>query len=234
MAATVETFPSGGAALPLDVFMPTAAGKAPFVLVLHGSFGMDPPYGDDIVSFAEALAENGIGAAIPYYLKATGDAPGLGVVHVLMADKITAKHLKWRQASRDALTAMAGDARVDAARIGVLGFSLGGDLALSLGMDPPAAVAVRCVVDFFGPTHLLDPNWSRLPPTQIFHGDADRLVHISHSERLRDGLLAAGRAKDADFFYEVKKDEDHGFKNPALTESRDRTVEFFNAILQGP
>jgi dienelactone hydrolase len=234
MAASAETFPSGGASLPLDVFMPTDGGKAPFVLVLHGSFGMDPPYGADIVSFAEALVENGIGAAIPYYLEATGDAPGYGVVHLLEADKITAQHLKWRQACRDALTAMAGDARVDAARMGVLGFSLGGDLALSLGMDPPAALPVRGVVDFFGPTHLLDPNWSRLPPTQIFHGSKDHLVNIRHSQLLKAGLEAAGRTMGIDFFYEVKAGEDHGFKDPALTQSRDRTVEFFNAILQGP
>ncbi|HEV7658681.1 MAG TPA: dienelactone hydrolase family protein [Allosphingosinicella sp.] len=232
MAANHEAFTSGGKLLPLDVFMPAAAGRAPFVLVLHGSFGMDPPYGDDIVSFAEALAENGVGAAIPYYLKATGDAPGLGVVALLASDTITAKHLTWRQASSDALTAMAGDARVDPARMGVLGFSLGGDLALSLGIGPPAAAPVRGVVDFFGPTHLLDPHWSRLPPTLIFHGKEDRLVDIGNSKRLDAGLKAAGRAKGTDFFYEVDG-EGHGFKDPALTQSRDRTLEFFNAILQG-
>jgi dienelactone hydrolase len=75
MAASAETFPSGGASLPLDVFMPTVAGKTPFVLVLHGGFGIGPEYGAGILPFAEAPTENGVDAAIPHCRDATGDGP---------------------------------------------------------------------------------------------------------------------------------------------------------------
>ena len=140
----------------------------------------------------------------------------------------------WRQACCDALTAMAGDSRFDAARMGVLGFSLGGHFALSLAMDPPAAAPVRGVADFFGPTLWLDPHWSRLPPVQIFHGEDDEVVKPSESERLVSALKLAGRKEGTDFFHKVYEGQKHGFNGTALTESRDRTVEFFKTILLGP
>jgi len=232
MSATVESFASGGRLLSLDVFMPAAPGKVPVVLVLHGSFGMLPKYRADIVSFADALVVGGIGAAIPHYLDATGDGPALPMDRESLARVINAKHLLWRGACGDALTALAGDARFDATRIGVLGFSLGGYLALSLAMDPPAAAPVRAVVDFFGPTDLLDTRWSSLPPVHVFHGTDDLVVNIAQSKRLVSGLTAAGRKEGTDFFYTEYEKQGHGFTDPRLTESRGLTVEFFKSLLQ--
>lgn len=227
MTASVETIASAGKSLAVDMFEPaTAAGPAPLVLILHGSFGMLPQYRGDILSFAEALAEKGIGAAIPHYLDSTDTAPGVAVF-----DEIDAKSPVWRSACADVLAALAADARFDSGRIGLLGFSLGGFLALSLAMDPPAAVRPRGVVDFFGPTDRLDPHWSRLPQTSIFHGDKDPLVPVSHSDRVAAGLASVGRRKDTDFFYEVYPGQGHGFDGAVLTDSRDRTVEFFATIL---
>lgn len=232
MTALPDTFPSGGKSLPLDVFMPAAPGEVPAVLILHGSFGMLPLYRADILSFAEALVEIGIGAAIPHYLDSTGDGPALPMDPGSLARVIDANHLLWRQACLDALTAMAGDVRFDAARLGVLGFSLGGYLALSLAMDPPAAAPVRGVADFFGPTDKLDTNWSRLPPALIFHGDEDPLVNPAESARVVSELKLEGRKEGTDFFYKVYPGEGHGFQGAALTDSRDRTVEFFKALFQ--
>lgn len=227
MTAIVESVSSGGTALALDILLPaTAAGPAPLVLVLHGSFGMLPQYRGDILSFAEALAEKGIAAAVPHYLDSTGTAPGVAVFA-----EIDSKHPTWRAACADVLVALATDPRFDPTRIGLLGFSLGGFLALSLAMDPPAAMAVRAVADFFGPTDRLDLHWSRLPPALIFHGDKDSLVSVSHSDRVAAGLISVGRKKDTDFFYRVYPGQRHGFNGSALTDSRDRTVEFFTTIL---
>lgn len=226
MPATVQNFSSRGKSLPLDVFMPAASGPIPAVIVLHGSFGMLPPYRADIESFAEALAESGIGAAMPHYLDATGSAPGF-----TLFEEIEDNHAAWREACADALTSLAADARVDAARLGVLGFSLGGFLALSLAMDPPATAALRGVADFFGPTDWLDPHWSQLPPALIFHGAADPLVDPAQSARLKSELEKIGRKEGTDFFYKVYPGQGHGFSGPALDESRDRTVKFFTTIL---
>jgi dienelactone hydrolase len=139
MAIINEHFLSGGQRVPLEVFVPAAAGKHPIVLVLHGSFGLQPPYRADIVSFAEALASSGIAAAIPHYLEATGSASlsGDDVMNL-----IPSRRPVWRQACGDALISMAKDARFDPSRLGMLGFSLGANLALSLAMDPPGGTTV--------------------------------------------------------------------------------------------
>ena len=112
---------------------------------------------DDIVSFARALAERGIAAVMPHYLDATGTEPGAGVFELIARNRPA-----WRQACDDALAGMARDTRFDAARLGVLGFSLGANLALSVAMDPPAGTQPRCVVDFFGPTQGLESHWAKL------------------------------------------------------------------------
>jgi carboxymethylenebutenolidase len=221
-----ETFVSGGRSIAVEIAMPSAAGEVPLVMILHGTFGMLPQYRAGILSFAEALSNAGIAAAIPHYLDATGTAPGLAVLA-----EIGEKHLLWRKACAEILARLAADARFDSSRTGLLGFSLGGQLALGLAMDPPPGATVRAVVDFFGPTQLLDPHWSRLPPTLIFHGAADALVPPAESARLASGLDAAGRTKGVDYFHEVYPGQGHGFSGAALTRSRDRTREFLQTIL---
>jgi len=231
MSATSETFPSGGKSLTLDVYVPTASGKVPAVLVLHGSAGLSATYGADIESFAEALAGKQIAAAIPHYLETTGDNPALPTDAGELSLTIATKQHLWRQACADALAAMAVDPRFDSARLGVMGFSLGGHLALSLAMAPPASAPIAGVVDFFGPTFMLDSSWSSLPPVQIFHGGKDEAVPISESERLQAGLIAAGRKSGVDYFYDIYPGQKHGFTGTDLAKSRDRTVAFFEAIL---
>jgi dienelactone hydrolase len=100
----------------------------------------------------------------------------------------------WKRACEDALRFMAGDARFDASRLGVLGFSLGGHYALGLAMDPPSGTAVRCVVDFFGPTLSppLSGAWSNMPPLLIHHG-LDDWSRAEPPEHLKAQLEKAER-----------------------------------------
>ena len=163
---------------------------------------------------------------MPYYLQSTNTEPGLAVLKLIPENSPT-----WRQACGDALTAMAADGRFDNTRLGILGFSLGGHLALSLAMDPPAGISLKCVVDFFGPAHSLEPHWTKMPPVLVFHGSADTLVPPSESEYLVAQLKGVGKKKDHDYFYEPSKGEGHGFKGAELTKSRDATVEFFKKRL---
>jgi dienelactone hydrolase len=220
------TFTSNGQSVTLDVFPVKSPGRHPAVLILHGSFGLMPQYKKDIVSFADALLANGIASAMPYYLQSTKTEPGPGVLPLM-----TSKSPTWRQACSDALTVIAADARFDVARLGILGFSLGGHLALSLAMDPPVGVALKCVVDFFGPTSTLEPHWTEMPPLLVFHGTDDRLVSPSESAYLVKQLEGVGKKKGRDYFYDPSKGESHGFQGAALTKSRDATVEFFKTRL---
>jgi dienelactone hydrolase len=222
----MTTFSSNSQAVTLDVFPVPSPGKHPAVLILHGSFGMMPQYKPDIVSFANALLAAGIGSTLPYYLESTQTLPGMGVLTL-----IPEKSPTWRQAASDALTVMSADPRFDATRLGVLGFSLGGHLALSLAMDPPPGISPKCVVDFFGPTKTLEPHWSKMPPLLIFHGTVDPLVVPAESDYLVGELKRVGKKKGVDFFYDPSEGETHGFKGAELTKSRDATVEFFKKRL---
>lgn len=222
-----ENFRSNGKSIGMELFLPVGPPTHPVVLVLHGSFGLLDQYRADITSFAEELVKQGIAAVIPYYLEATGSNPGFGVIK-----EIPVHHDEWRRACADCLTTIAADVRFDARKIGLLGFSLGGNLALSLALDPPNGCVPRAVVDFFGPTYSLAGNWSQLPPVLICHGTGDELVRLSESKQIVEQLEAAGLVRDRDFFFETYPGEGHGFKGAALNISRQRTIEFFSGLLQ--
>ena len=228
MAETTETYPSSGQTVPIGIYRPGAGTSHPAVLIVHGSSGLGPAYRADIESFAKALAAAGIAAALPqYFVAARMKAEDDGLA------KIGVHYRTWRNACSDALTFMAGDPRFDTTRLGVLGFSLGAHFALSLAMDPPAGVALKGVVDFFGPIREppLPKNWAKLPPVSIHHGTDDDLVKKTESEYLVAELIAAKKQLGRDYFVEWYDKEGHGFKGAALNKSRDATVKFMNTVL---
>jgi dienelactone hydrolase len=229
MAATTESFLSGGTPVPTEVFEPQSTGKHRAVLILHGTFGLLPQFRADIVSFAEALVANDIAATIPHYFEATDTKPGLSVLQ----RENMAKLPIWKKTCADAYAFMAADGRFEADHLGAIGFSLGGNLALNLAMAPPPGTTVQCVVDFFGPTRLvpLDDKFARLPLVLIQHGTADTLVPTAESDHLARELERVGKSKDRDYFLELYEGEGHGFKEPALTRSRNRTLEFVDKTL---
>jgi len=165
---------------------------------------------------------------MPHYLESTNTPAGPSVLSVMVADLP-----KWFAVCADALAYMAADARFDAKRLGVLGFSLGGHLALEVAMTPPTSASVKAVVDFFGPTTsvALPNRWGQLPPVLIIHGADDSLVFISDSEYAVAQLKAAGKIEGRDYVFKPVKGQGHGFKGLALTESRDDAVAFFKKQL---
>src|SRR5918993_4276808 len=189
MAMTQETLTIPSGPLPLDVYSPAQGGKRAGVLILHGTLGLDPPFGPDIVSFAEALNGKGIAARIPHYFKSTGTSPGDDAFNHMI------EHLPaWKAACGAVLGLMGTDPRIDATRIGLIGFSLGGHLALSVAMGRPPGTSIKGVVDFFGPTlqPALRGNWAALPPVLIHHGTLDPLS-IEHSRHAVRELESTGR-----------------------------------------
>jgi dienelactone hydrolase len=214
--------------VPIDLFLPNGAGRQPACLILHGTSGLVRRHRAAVVSFAEALAESGIVAAIPDYFASTGTSAGLSAARAMNATLPA-----WRAACRAALLFTQQHSRVDAGRVGLLGFSLGGHLALSLGMAPPADTSVKCVVDFFGPTiePFLAGNRSALPPVLIHHGTADRIVTILNSERLVAQLQGAGKTSGREYEYVTYPGQGHGFAGAALDRSRSTTIDFLSATL---
>lgn len=228
MPATMERFTSGGQPIATEVFLPQGAGRRPAVLILHGTSGLLPQYRTDIVSFAEALTDKGIAAVIPHYFDGTHTNPGADALMV-MGEQLPA----WSATCADALLFTRSHSSVNAGRLGVVGFSLGGRLALVLGMSPPPGANLKCVVDFFAPT-LTPPlrgHWAALPPVLIHHGTSDGIVPIDNSENLVNELRAVGRTQGLGYEFIRYPGQGHGFTGPDLAGSRTKTVEFFDRIL---
>jgi dienelactone hydrolase len=76
MPVTKDSISSGGRPIHEDLYLPKSTAKPRAVLILHGTFGLLPPFGADIASFGEALAQKGIAATIPYYFESTGTDAG--------------------------------------------------------------------------------------------------------------------------------------------------------------
>jgi dienelactone hydrolase len=240
MSVSNESFSTVSGAMPIDVYSPASSGKRPAVLIFHGTLELKPPYGADIVSFAEALNKKGVAAAIPFYFKSTKTTAGDEALNSIFTNLPA-----WKRVCGGALAFMAADARFDATRLGLLGFSLGGHIALNLAMQRPAGTNIKAVVDFFAPT--LEPplhgNWSALPPVLIHHGTADPLS-IDNSKHVVRKLAEVGRAvtpltfgkppqgvANEDQFIEYPG-EKHGFTAAALSASRDATIQFLDRHLK--
>jgi dienelactone hydrolase len=234
-----EKLPTDATPISLDVYVPPAGANWPGVLILHGTLGLNPPFGPDIVSFAEALNNSGIAAVIPHYFEYTGTAAGDEAMEAMFH-----RLPDWERVCGSVLSFMAADARFDRTRLGVIGFSLGGHLALKLSMQQRSGMNLKGVVDFFGPT--LEPpvtgDWSKLPPILIHHGTLDPLSIENSRHVVRElervhrqvtkstfGQTATGPIAD-DRFIEYPG-EKHGFTGAALVASRDWTTEFLKREL---
>ena len=220
---TEESFRTGTGSAPIEVFVPDPKPGRRAVLVLHGSAGIGREYHADIASFAEALIAKEIAATIPHYFVPSPPAPGADPI-----GSIARGYVAWKRTCADALAFMAGDARFDPARLAVIGFSLGGHFALTLGLDPRPGVTLKCIVDFFGPTLAppLEGRFEKMPPVQIHHGSADTTVYPRESEALVARLKEAGKRENKDFFSQSYPGQTHQFDRAALAKARAATVAF--------
>jgi dienelactone hydrolase len=231
--ATLESFPSGAKSISVEVSTPTSPGKYPAVLVVYGTDGLndDHGFGTALRNFAASLADEGFVALIPDYFESTGTAPGVDTVWPALNGSQDA----WVETLADAARFADGRTDVEAGRLGIVGFSLGGNLALRLAKLSTANPKALAVVDFFGPiseANGIGAGVDKLPFVQIHQGDDDTVVPPSQSEELMTLLDDAHKVKDVDYFFYPYPHEGHGFRDPKdIKESTDRTVAFLQKHL---
>ena len=236
----MATFQSGGKTISVEVFKPATAGEKPAIIIAYGTVGMAEPFGADFRAFASYLAGRGYVCLIPYYFERTDTQPS---PEIFFDSKFAANRDAWVGTLGDAL-AYANDPAnanelgdVKKGEIGLLGFSLGGHLALRRA-KVGAPVKVNAVVEFFAPIAMqplngLDGDIDKLPPTQIHHGDEDRTVLIDESHALVQLLKAAGKKEDTDYKMYTYDGEGHGFKGQAKEDSQKSTADFFDEHIHG-
>jgi carboxymethylenebutenolidase len=212
-----SSYESGGQAIAYDAFVPVAASgeRFPAVIGLHGSAGGHASMSEP----AALLAGHGFAVYVLHYFDRTGTTG--------IADKPTAiRHFPaWGKTAWDAITHVERRPEVDARGIGLLGFSLGAYLALSV-----AAVDSRvgAVVDFFGgfPKEMKF-FMRRLCPTLILHGDADPTVPVAEAYHLQQML----EKKSIPYEIQIYPGAGHGFTGAIWDDARWRTLAFLQKHL---
>jgi carboxymethylenebutenolidase len=220
--AVVEStgsFVSQGKTIGVEKFEPKEGGKHPAILILHGAGGMEIG-GPEFREFARELARRGYVAQIVHYFDRTGtrraDGPAIG-----------RSFSSWMLTIGDALTEVSKQSNVDPGRIGLLGFSLGSYLSLSVASQDRR---VSAVVEYFG--GLPDPftwNLKRFPPTLILHGDADPVVPVAEARKL-ERLF---REKNLPFEIRVYAGQGHRFTGEDDKDAYLRSLAFFDKHVRG-
>lgn len=203
---------------------PRMPGPHPGVVLLHGSFGWRPVY----AQYAKALADSGFVALAINYFAETGRDTARG--------QSTRMWLDWQASIGSAVEYLRSLPSVSKEHLGLVGFSRGAFLAVSVASSTPG---VKAVVDFFGgintSTNSLENQVRNFPPLLIFHGDADTIVPIQFAYNLLDAVMKAG----GDVEMHIYPGAQHAFNatfspaynDTAASDSFRRTVEFLRRRL---
>lgn len=185
-------------------------GTGPGVVVIQEWWGLV----DHIRDVCDRLAREGFVALAPdlYRGEATTDPDAAGR---LMMD------LELPRAARDldgAIQALLGQDAVTGSRVGVIGFCMGGQLALDAATR---SERIGAVVDCYGihPNVQLDLSGLQAPVLGIF-AEHDEFVPMDSARKLEANLRAAGKRADFTIFTGAK----HAFMNDSRPDVHDAAL----------
>lgn len=210
------SYVSGGATITVERFDAPGGGSRPGVLLLHGADGLT--FGERYRYGAQILAAAGYHVFIIHYLDRTGESRA-------SYGTIGQNFPSWTDTLRDGITFVARQPGVARGRIGMLGTSLGGALAIETAAGDPR---IKAVVNYFGfvPRGFAD-RARRLPPTLILHGERDAIVPVANAYELQALLARRGAPHEI----KVYPDQGHGFAGEAQLDAAQRTAAFFARYL---
>jgi carboxymethylenebutenolidase len=178
---------------------------------------------------AKALADSGfVTLALDYYAETGGAAVG--------SDEKLRKWPQWKETVRNAVEYLQALPSVSGRPIGLVGYSRGAFLAVSVASS---VSGVRAVVDLFGGggggTDSLEHEARDFPPLLILHGEADDVVPVRFAHNLRDAVIAHGGEVEMHLY----ADAGHAFtapfaptySEPAALDAFRRTIEFLRRRL---
>ena len=224
MAGKIVQFPANGHTT--DGYLATpASGKGPGVLVIQEWWGLVP----HIKAVCDRFAAAGFSALAPdmYHGKTASEPDGAGKLFMALNIEQAEKDL------RGAATYLAGHAST--ARLGAVGFCMGGQLALFAGCTNPS---IGAVVDFYGIHPNVKPDYSKLSgPVLGLFAEKDGFVNPTVARAVDVAIKAAGKQSEIHIYPGV----DHAFFNDerpdaynkaAADDAWKRTVDHFTKHLK--
>jgi carboxymethylenebutenolidase len=183
--------------------LPEGSGPHPAIVILHGSAGWRSEYS----IFAKNLADSGFAALVLDYYNEVGGAP------IRSAEKLK-KWPHWQKSVRSAVRFLQANPFINGHKLGLLGFSRGAFLAVSVAASIPG---LNAVVDFYGGggggVDDLEEEVKGLPPILILHGSDDKVVPVSFAYRLGDAARKAGGKVETHIY----PDTGHAFNLPGYS-----------------
>ncbi|HSZ60305.1 MAG TPA: dienelactone hydrolase family protein [Terriglobales bacterium] len=212
-------YQSGSRPIRLDAYLPELFdARLPAIIALHGAGGGL----SGMERYASLLAAQGFAVYILHYFDRTGTES---------ADKptIMRNFPLWMKTLWDAISFVETQPKVDGARIGLLGFSLGAYLSLANSAIDPR---VKVVVEFFGgmPKEM-NLFMRRLCPVLILHGEDDATIPVEEAYNLKKLLEKKGVP------YEIKiyPGAGHGFEDQTIwRDAGERSLHFLQKYLAEP
>jgi dienelactone hydrolase len=212
---TTDTFFTGGKPIRIDRFLPVSDKQYPAVIALHGSNGMSESFSDQP---ARMLAGSGFAVFLLHYFERTGTViPTKAEMHDLFPD--------WMATVVDSMAYVNQLTHVKKDRVALIGFSLGGFLALSVGATDPR---VKAVVDFCGglPEELAN-QCAQMPPTLILHGEVDDRVPVAEAHKVEALMRRTNSAYETKIYPGVG----HFFSGLTMLDAAQRTLGFLKKHL---
>lgn len=207
MAGRMVEFPSNGATTRGYLATP-ASGKGPGVIVIQEWWGLVP----HIKSVADRFAAAGYAALAPdlYHGKTASEPDEAGKLFMALNIAQAEKDL------RGAVTYLA--AFSSTAKLGAVGFCMGGQLALFAGCTNPQ---IGAVVDFYGIHPNVTCDFSRLQgPVLGLFAEKDQFVTPATAREVEAAIKAAGKSVQIHIYPGV----DHAFFNDERPDAYDRAA----------
>lgn len=201
----------------------------PVILLLHGRGGYQAGRGV-YNRYADRLASRGYDVYAVQYYDASDERIMDSSDRSVRQDLFRRRLRAWIATVRAGIGYVAHQPTTDARRIGLLGFSNGALLAIgTAGLDR----RVGAVVELYGAMpSALSGAITRLPPTLILHGEADRVIGVEKAYALERFLQQHSIAHAIHIY----PGADHAFDgDPASPDARDaerRAAEFFDTQLK--
>jgi carboxymethylenebutenolidase len=202
----------------IERYLPAAKGRYPVVLLLHGGGAGFRGDVSGLRATARDFARRGYVALLPHYFEQTD---------TLVSDvpTVNREFVRWMGAVSRAVDDARGLPEVDPQRVGLMGWSLGGSLALEVAAEDRHVAAVVGIVGGMIPEAV--DKMTHMPPTLLLAGETDTIFPGEEARSLDRRLRKKGVVVES----KVYPGQGHGFTGAAAADATRRTNEFFDKYL---